>query len=158
MLVPAARPLLSVTVEQIEYIMSLKGAQTSEQKSHLEQLKRDAKRVEAARPGDEGPAFMNAPLSWWADLNVYNPVANAAALSLPILILQGGRDYHVTTADFDPFFKGLATRSNVSMRLFPALNHLFMTGAGVAGSGDYNSAGHVDVEAIQAIAEFARKL
>jgi hypothetical protein len=39
------------------------------------------------------------PATYWLDLRAYQPVAVAAALGKPMLILQGGRDYQATVAD-----------------------------------------------------------
>ena len=157
MLAATARPLPSVAIEQIEYVMAMKGVPTPEQRSELEKLKHDAARAQAARPGDEGREFMNVPLSWWADLNVYDPVATSSALSIPVLVLQGGRDYQVTRADYELFHRGLTGRKNVEFHLFPELNHLFMSGAGVPGPAEYDVAGHIDIRVINAIADFARR-
>ena len=43
-----------------------------------------------------------------------------------MLILQGGRDYQVTQADFEGWKKALAGHGNVTFKLYPSLNHLFM--------------------------------
>jgi hypothetical protein len=39
------------------------------------------------------------PAPYWLDLRDYQPVEAAATLDIPILILQGGRDYQATVAD-----------------------------------------------------------
>ena len=46
------------------------------------------------------------------------------------LILQGGRDYQVTPANFDDWKKGLNDSPNVTFKLYPQLNHLFVAGEG----------------------------
>ncbi|HZX05426.1 alpha/beta hydrolase family protein [Kribbella sp.] len=48
-------------------------------------------------PSSELP--FGLPASFWLDLRAYDPVATAAKLDVPILVLQGGRDYQVTVAD-----------------------------------------------------------
>ena len=47
----------------------------------------------------------------------------------PLFILQGGRDYQVTNTDFALWQKGLKSRKNCSLRLYPDLNHLFIPGS-----------------------------
>ena len=39
------------------------------------------------------------PASFWLDEREYDPVAAAAKLGKPMLVLQGGRDYQVTVQD-----------------------------------------------------------
>src|SRR3954469_1707156 len=54
-----------------------------------------------------------APGSFWLEQRDYAPVGTAAKLDVPILILQGGRDYQVTVADdLIGWQRGLAGRAN----------------------------------------------
>jgi hypothetical protein len=48
-----------------------------------------------------------------------------------MLILQGGRDYQVTTEDFENWKKALGERKDVEFHLYPKLNHLFYEGEGI---------------------------
>jgi dienelactone hydrolase len=54
---------------------------------------------------------------------------DAAALHLsdrkPMLILQGGADRQVTTADFELWKTALAAHPDATFRLYPTLNHIF---------------------------------
>jgi len=97
------------------------------------------------------------PPAYLDDLRNYNPVEAARALSLPILILQGERDYQVTMQDFNLWRAGLGDRQNVGFRSFPALNHLFIAGQGKSTPAEYAQAGHVDAEVIEAIAGWVRR-
>ncbi len=87
----------------MEYLAGLDGPISDADTEKIEKLKVEAARACAARPGDEGPPFFGAPLSYWADLNVYDPAEVAAGLTIPMLILQGERDYQVTMEDFNRF-------------------------------------------------------
>jgi hypothetical protein len=71
-----------------------------------------------------------------------------------MLVLQGGRDYQVTTQDFDRFRAALAGHPNATLTLLPKLNHLFMTGEGKSTPAEYDRAGHVDGAVIDAVAKF----
>jgi dienelactone hydrolase len=97
---------------------------------------------------------MGAPPAYWADLNAYDPAATAAMLSMPLLILQGGRDYQVTATDLQRFRAALAGHLNVAIREFPRLNHLFIAGEGKSKPDEYQIPGHVDAAVIDAIATF----
>jgi dienelactone hydrolase len=145
---------LNPSVAQVEYLAGLQGPIDDAAAERIRRLKVEAARVGAARPGDEGPPFLGAPLSYWADLSAYDPVEAAATLSIPMLILQGGRDYQVTAEDFDRFRSALSAHQNVACHLLPRLNHLFISGVGRSTPSEYEVAGHVDAEAIELIAAF----
>jgi hypothetical protein len=49
-------------------------------------------------------------------LKDYDPVAVARGLSIPILFLQGERDFQVTMEDFDLWKKGLAGAKNITFQ------------------------------------------
>ena len=154
LLAAAARPLPSITVEQVEYLASLNGPLDESAKQQIAQIKSDAARALAAKSGDAGPPIMGVPPAYWADLNAYDPAATAARLSIPLLILQGGRDYQVTAEDLQRFRVALAGHPNVAIRDFPRLNHLFIAGEGKGRPEEYSIPGHVDVSVIDAIATF----
>jgi dipeptidyl aminopeptidase/acylaminoacyl peptidase len=120
----------------------------------MEQIKSDAARALAAKPGDAGPLILGAPPAYWADLNAYDPAATAARLSMPLLILQGGRDYQVTAEDLQRFRTALDGHANVTIREFPRLNHLFIAGEGKSRPDEYQVPGHVEVSVIDTIARF----
>jgi len=93
------------------------------------------------------------PSSYWLDLRGYHPVQTAEQLKIPILILQGGRDFQVTTAgDYSAWQNAFAHRRNVTLKLYPDLNHLFMFGAGPALPQEYSKPGHVDEQVVTDIA------
>jgi hypothetical protein len=54
--------------------------------------------------------------------------------------------------DFGIWKTALAGRSNVTMKSYPALNHLFIEGMGKSTPAEYNTPGHVSGEAIGDIA------
>jgi fermentation-respiration switch protein FrsA (DUF1100 family) len=141
-------------VEQIEYLASLGGPLDEAAKRQIEQIKSDAARALAAKPGDAGPPILGVPPAYWADLNAYDPVATAARLSIPLLILQGGRDYQVTSQDLQRFEAALAGHPNVTIRDFPRLNHLFIAGEGKSRPEEYQIPGHLDLSVIDTIAAF----
>jgi dienelactone hydrolase len=153
----ATRPLPLVMVEQVEYITALKGPADETIRKRIDEMKSEAARAMAAKAGDT-TRVLAAPASYWADLNAYDPAATAARLSLPLLLLQGGRDYQVTAADLQRFKTALADRTNVTIREFPRLNHLFMDGDSKSRPEEYSKAGHVDAAVIEALAGFVSGL
>jgi hypothetical protein len=147
-------PLEDAIVEQSEYL----GATPAS----LQLLRAEAAKVKKLEPGDEdappvtvGP--VTAPVSYWVDLKAYDAAAAARKLAIPMLILQGERDYQVTMKDFAAWKSAVGSRKNVTLRSYPALNHLFIAGEGKSLPAEYTKAGHVAPEVIDDIAKFIGK-
>lgn len=155
-----ARPLEDVLVEQFTYLFSLEGSLTDEHKAELEKLKKQAARVKDPKltketKRDELP--LGAPAAYWLGLRGYRPAETAAKLKLPMLFLQGERDYQVTMDDLAIWRKALAGRKDVQLKSYPKLNHLFMEGEGKSKPDEYLKAGHVAPEVIDDIAAWVKK-
>ncbi len=144
-----ARPLEDLIVEQAEYL-GMKGTQ-------LENVKALSKRIKALDPtDDDAPPIFNMPVSYLLDLKDYDAVTQAKKANIPMLILQGERDYQVTMSDFALWKTGLAARKDVTFRSFPALNHLFVPGEGKSTDAEYRKPGHAPAELIEEIAKFVK--
>ncbi|MGY0056268.1 alpha/beta fold hydrolase [Streptomyces sp. LZ34] len=104
-------------------------------------------------PAETLPLGLSA--AYWLDLRDYDPVATAAELDRPMLVLQGGRDYQVTVADdLSRWQAGLARRPDVTTRVYEADNHLFFPGSGPSTPAEYEAAQHVDPAVVADIAEW----
>lgn len=147
------RSLPELIVDQTEYLSSEGG-----DKEGLKGLRLAADRVRELSPADEKSreVVLGAPMSYWFDLRDYDPVKTLEAFSGPILILHGERDYQVPMKDFELWKAGLAGRPNVTARSFPALNHLMISGTGRSTPFEYETAGHVAGDVIDAIAEWIK--
>jgi fermentation-respiration switch protein FrsA (DUF1100 family) len=153
------RPLEDVIPDQLAYIFSIDGSIAPEEQKQLDLMKEQAARIKALKPEDansRGIVF-GAPFSYWLDLRGYNPPEAAKELKQPVLILQGERDYQVTMDDFKRWNEALATKSNVTFKSYPSLNHLFIAGTGQSMPSDYERAGHVDERVIEDIAAWITK-
>ncbi len=80
---------------------------------------------------------------YWLDLRGYDPAESARDIARPILVLQGERDYQVTMADFQRWEDALSGMPNVTLKTYPDLNHLFITGTGKSVPSEYELPGHV---------------
>lgn len=140
------RPIEQLALDQVRYIAAASGAPTDEEQKQIAAVEETAKKIESPdlKPGDKVPFLGgNSPGSYWLDLRGYHPVDTAAELKIPILIVQGGRDYQVTPANFEEWKKGLAGHSNATFKLFPDLNHLMIAGSGPSLPREYNNPDHV---------------
>ena len=77
---------------------------------------------------------------------------------MPMLILQAGRDYQVTMDDFVRWEAGLGADPRVTLKVYPRLNHLFITGEGPSRPTEYEQPGKVDDEVIADIATWITRL
>lgn len=139
------RPLEDALLEEIMYIASLKGTLTAEEKKELDRIKQQIASVKSLKPSDKSSAslIIGGPAAYWLDIRGYIPAEMAKSLKQPMLIMQGGRDYQVTEADFKIWKDTLSSRTDVTCKLYPDLNHLFMTGTGKATPAEYEKPGSV---------------
>jgi dienelactone hydrolase len=149
----AARPLEDAIIEQTKYIQSLEGSPTPEQQARLEKLIAEATRVKALSP-ESTESVLGVPASYWLDLRGYDPPRAALAVTRPMLILQGGRDYQVTPTEYESWRRALGGRKNVEFHLYPELNHLFVAGEGRSKPAEYMQPGHVAPEVVADIANW----
>ena len=149
------RPIEQIAVDQVRYLASLNDRPAEEGQKQIAAAEEAAKKIESPnlKPG-ETVSFLggNSPASYWLDLRDYHPVETALQLKIPMLILQGGRDYQVTPANFDDWKKALGNRASVTLKLYPDLNHLFLAGSGPSTPAEYNKPGHVSEDAVSDIA------
>lgn len=77
-----------------------------------------------------GQSIYGAPPGWWISLKQVDPVAEAKALSQPILLLHGERDYQVPVSDLSPWRDAFGSDARLTVRTYPKLHHLFIEGQG----------------------------
>lgn len=102
-------------------------------------------------------AWASLPARYQTGLPDYDPVAVAQSLQIPMLILQGGRDYQVTAKDFERWQTGLAGRPNATLALYPSLNHLFIEGQGTSMPAEYMVPGRVADAVVGDIAAWVQR-
>jgi len=151
-----ARSLTDLIVEQNEYLAALDGTVDEAEQKQLAELRAQAAKVEEL-DFKEGEVILGAAKAYWADLLAYDPVAAAKALTMPMLILQGERDYQVTMEDFVAWRAGLAARGGVTFKSYSSLNHLFIAGTGKSNPSEYDSPGNVSSEVIRDVAAWIKE-
>lgn len=146
-----SRPILDLLVDQVRYIGSLDGSLDANESEGIRQLKEQVARV---RSGDLEGSLLGAPAPYWADLEGRNVVTVALGLHKPVLLLQGGRDYQVTAADWKIWQERAAGHPEITLREYPSLNHLGISGTARSAPDDYLIPGQVDQGMIQDIADW----
>lgn len=154
-----ARDLHDIVPEQVEYLAELDDAVTEPELQAIAAMRAQRDEIEAMRGGGPAPAkpMLGLPETYWRGLLAYDPVAEAKALKLPMLLVQGERDYQVTVAgDLARWQKGLSGRADVRIRRYPALNHLLMPGQGRGNPQEYLKPAQVDAAVIADIAAWIK--
>ena len=157
LLAGAARAPEELVEDQMDYLASVGAAP----KDVVAATKADVARLKTLSPGSPEAAtatLLGVPASYWLSFRGYDPAAAAKGLGIPILVLQGGRDYQVTAKDLERWKRALEGDPRATIRLFPSLNHLFVAGEGPSSPVEYERPGHVAPEVIEAIAAWAKAL
>ena len=154
MLAAPARPLLDLLPEQNRYLFAADGEIVPAEQQFLDSLDASIARIRSGAPMDARDTPLGLPVAYWRGLDAIDPVADALAIDIPILLLQGGRDFQVVDADWQRWRRALADRPDTSFKHYPALNHLGIAGQGAGTLAEYDRPGHVDPGLIDDVAEW----
>jgi dienelactone hydrolase len=156
LLAAPARPLLDILVEQNRRLASM-SADAAAHQAAIDKLVGLVARVRGG--GDIAPQDtpLGLPATYWRDIDAVDPVAEAKPLQQPLLILQGGRDIQVVDADWQRWQAAFAADPRVTLKHYPALNHLAIAGDGPGTLDEYKIPGHVDTGLIDDVATWVRK-
>jgi hypothetical protein len=151
-----ARPLLDILIEQNRRLAVLDDARTSPAEAAA--INKLRTQVSAVRAGDTAPDLpaselpLGQPAAYWRSTDAVDPVAEAKAVALPMLVLQGARDIQVVDADWQAWKGGFHDDPKVAFKLYPALNHLGLAGDGPGSLAEYGTPGQVDAQLIDDVA------
>ena len=153
-----ARPFLDVSAEQVRELGAREHATAAQLTAREQAIAAEQKKLAGADPRHP-PAgmFGGASQAYWLSLHDYDQVATAKALSMPMLILQGGSDFQVSpTLDFARWQQVLAGRPHTTFHLYPGLSHLFMPAGKTGTPADYQRPARVDTQVIADIAAWVK--
>ena len=145
---------------QLAYLKQLPGADTASIAAQERAVAPGLARVRALTPADSADPspILGAPAAYWLDLAAYEPLAVARTLEIPLLVIQGERDYQAGPRGFARWASELSNRPTVTLRLYPGLNHLFMAGSGPGNPAEYGVPGTVADEVISDVARWTSAL
>jgi uncharacterized protein len=150
-----ARSIEDVAFDQTDYVAHLKGEPRSSEQVRLDQLKTQVDQVKRLDPkADNPPVLLGLPVAWWLNLKGYAPVTEAKRLGIPMLVLQGERDFQVTMKDFALWKMALGASDKVTFHSYPLLNNLFIKGQGQSSPAEYHNPGNVAPEVLDDIASW----
>jgi len=152
------RALDQMLLAQMSYLFSLDGTVTPAEQAQLDQANTEVAKIRDPNLSpNTPPPILGAGARYWLDLRSYRPHEEAKALAQPLLIVQGGRDYQVTSEDFHQWQSALSPRQDVTFKLYPSLNHLFMEGEGKSTPAEYAVAGHMASSVIKDMANWIKR-
>jgi dienelactone hydrolase len=152
------RNLLDLVIEQIEYISKIDGTVDDNEATAIQDAQAQVEKIKAGTQG-ENEILLGAPKKYWTDLLEYDPIETAKDIGIPMLFLQGERDYQVLSSkDFEMWKEGLSSRSDIAFKSYPDLNHLFITGKGPSTPAEYELPNNVHSAVIDDIASFIETL
>lgn len=143
-----ARSLLTILPEQNHYLLNADGSISAEEQQFLDDLQRKIANVRGKAPVADQDTPLGLPVHYWRAFDKVDPVADARSLALPLLFLQGGRDFQVVDTDWQLWRRGFADAPRANFKRYPALNHLGIAGEGPGTLAEYNQPGHVDAQLI----------
>lgn len=153
MLAGNARPLDSLLLEQFQYLNSLQESQDVE--SEIVKLKKQIAYLNSPKfnlqsPSDSLPLLLNA--AYWKSLKDYDQLKEFSKTTIPFFILQGEKDYQVCMVDYQLWKNAARGKSNIKLKSYPELTHLFMGSKGEHPSpSDYTEQQHVNKSVIKDI-------
>ena len=158
LLAAGSRPVEEALGEQLSHVKSVDPSQAEEVGKIQKELEGVFSRIKAGTAHDD-EIIMGAPVAYWKSWLNVDPARLAGSLKgLPVLVLQGGRDYQSTQADFELFRTALRGRPNTAFHLYPDLNHLFQKGKGKAFPSEYLKPAPVDPRVIDDIARWVKSI
>ncbi|MBN2602582.1 MAG: DUF3887 domain-containing protein [Candidatus Thermoplasmatota archaeon] len=151
LLAAPARNLEDLWLNQTIYLSSLDGEIDENDSIVINSTRQQVDKIKNLTI-QEGELILGAYKAYWEYLLTYNQVATAKNLTLPMFFLQGERDYQVTMQDYNLWQIALATNENVTMKSYPTLNHLFISGSGTPNPEEYLNFSNVWEDVIEDIA------
>ncbi len=154
-----SRPLEDLIIEQVTYLASLDGKPSPEAQKKLDEIKADVVKIKQLKPNTPLPdgLLVNAPATYWLDLNLYKPLEVVKQLKMPLLFIQGGRDYQVTRADLDGWMTALKGKKTATFKYHPQLNHLMQDGVGKSKPSEYDQRKPVNPQVVKDIANWVKQ-
>lgn len=150
-----ARPPTVLILDQTRYIVTLDGEVSQQEQIQMHEIEKQVISIRNAVAGQGEPPeglILGAPYAYWKDLELYDGPSRAADLGLPILLLQGKRDYQVTREDYELWVATLSTYPDVCFHAYDDVDHLFRRVEGRSSPEDYLRAAPVERRVIDDIA------
>ncbi|MBN2853897.1 MAG: prolyl oligopeptidase family serine peptidase [Clostridia bacterium] len=159
LMAPNASHLEDLIMDQLDYLNQFDGITTDTEKKTYETYKIQRDNIKNLTKDSilTYDVLLNAPKSYWLDLQNYDPIKSMAFVTKPVIVMHGDRDYQVNMEEYQKWVDAYSTKDNFTFANFPKMNHLFIAGMGPSSPEDYSYARSVDQTVIDTIADFILK-
>ena len=158
LLAAPTRPLEDLMINQTIYLAELDGTITADEQTQIDATQENITKIKTLNIAPT-EIILGAGLAYWQDLSTYRPIETAETLDIPMLILQGTRDYQVPyDIDYATWQTTFESNNNVTFHLYENLNHLFISGTGDPTFAEYNTPGNVHESVINDISTWIKNL
>ncbi len=152
-------PFQNIIDYQLKYLYSIDSA--VELKNQITELQPKLKYLKSKNfilSSSKTLLPLNLPAPYWKSIINYNQLAEAKKIIIPTFIIQGQRDYQVSTENYKLWKKTLKNKSNFSFKLYPKLNHILLEGVDKSTPSEYQIQAKVPEYFIKDIAEWIVKI
>lgn len=156
MLAAPARSLEDLMYNQTIYLSELDGVIDDNETLVINMTKDALEKIKSLNISED-EKVLTVYKAYWEYLNKYDQVNTADNLTIPILLLQGKRDYQVTyEEDYAIWTSTFKDNNNTLLKSYDLLNHLFIRGEGQPTNTEYMIQGHVSEDVIQDISSWIK--
>ncbi|WP_313563451.1 alpha/beta hydrolase family protein [Ruminiclostridium cellobioparum] len=151
------RPQYELMPEYLEYLEG-KGLASAGQ---LEYVKAQVEMLSSPgfNPKKPPESYTMGNLHYYSYMKDYDVMDQAGKINKPVLVMQGQRDFIVSThIDFTNWKKAFEQNINARFKLYPELNHLLTGGEGDSTPQEYYSKTNIPEYVIGDIVDFINKL
>ena len=151
-----ARNLEDLILDQTKYLYNLDGNIDENEQELIDEIEQDVQKIKTLNISENESVF-TLYKSYWEYLNLYHQVEITQNLSMPLLILQGKRDYQVSyEEDYAIWYEIFQQKDGFSFQTYETLNHLFISGEGPPNNTEYLLEGHVQNKVIEDIIDWIK--
>lgn len=156
MLAAPARSLEDLMYNQTVYLSELDGVVDENEELSINMTIDALEKIKSLNISDD-EKILTVYRTYWEYLNNYDQVETADNLTIPIMLLQGKRDYQVTfEEDYEIWNTTFKDNKNTFLKTYNLLNHLFIPGEGTPTNTEYMTMGHVSEDVIQDISNWIK--
>jgi dienelactone hydrolase len=152
-------PLEDIVIDQFEYLMENDSSTQLTEfifnsiKWQINNLKEGI--YDSTTTGSTLPFAL--PAVYWLSLKDYAPTQLSQKQDIPYLILNGGRDYQVTTEEAEKWQNGNDHPHSKTI-IYPQMNHLFYAREGLLLPAEYEEEAHLDEKVITDIEQWIKSI
>ncbi|MDQ6612505.1 MAG: alpha/beta hydrolase [Gemmatimonadota bacterium] len=147
--------------QQLNYRVTMAGADSFKVRLQLAPVRPNIARIRNLVAADSFdiqpmPGLRGTSPKYWIDLNSPDPATVLRGLKLPVLALQGMRDFEMPPDMLNGWLLAVGPRKNLTVKRYPFLNDIFAASDSLSGPRDYARIKAVDAGVLDDMAEWIK--